>query len=57
MSPSFACLRKERRKMAKKFVQNDNALAIAYYRYSSHSQSDASIEQQRSAARNYAVRV
>lgn len=40
--------------MAKKFVQNDNALAIAYYRYSSHSQSDASIEQQRSAARNYA---
>ena len=40
--------------LAKKFVQNNNDLAIAYYRYSSHAQSDASIEQQREAARNYA---
>lgn len=32
--------------MAKtEFVQNDNNLAIAYYRYSSHSQNEASIEQ------------
>lgn len=30
----------------KKFVQNDNNLAIAYYRYSSSSQNDASIEEQ-----------
>jgi len=31
----------------KKFIQNDNNYAIAYYRYSSHSQNDASIAQQR----------
>ncbi len=40
--------------MAKKFIQNNNDFAIAYYRYSSHAQSDASIEQQREAAKNYA---
>ncbi len=40
--------------MAKKFVQNNNDFAIAYYRYSSHAQSEASIEQQREAAKNYA---
>lgn len=40
--------------MAKKFIQNNNDLAVAYYRYSSHAQSDASIEQQREAAKNYA---
>lgn len=34
--------------MAKtEFVQNDNNLAIAYYRFSSHAQNDASIDQQR----------
>ena len=34
--------------MAKtEFVQNDNTLAIAYYRFSSHAQNDASIDQQR----------
>lgn len=31
----------------KKFAPNDNNLAIAYYRFSSHSQNDASIDQQR----------
>lgn len=35
--------------MAKKFVPNDNDFAIAYYRFSSHAQSDASIQQQRDA--------
>ena len=39
----------------KKFVQNNNNLAIAYYRYSSHAQNEASIEQQREAAEKYAV--
>jgi len=39
----------------KKFIQNDNNLAIAYYRYSSHAQNDASIEQQRQAAQTYAA--
>lgn len=34
----------------KKFKQNDNNLAIAYYRYSSHSQNEASIEQQHELA-------
>ena len=35
--------------MAKtEFVQNDNNLAIAYYRFSSHAQNDASIDQQAS---------
>lgn len=36
------------------FVQNENNLAIAYYRYSSQSQNDASIEQQQEQARLYA---
>ena len=41
--------------MAKKtFVQNNNNLAIAYYRYSSRSQNDASIAQQREMAHKYA---
>ncbi len=39
---------------AKKFVQNDNNLAIAYYRYSSHSQNEMSIDQQRQQAHAYA---
>ena len=34
----------------KKSKLNDNNLAIAYYRYSSHSQNEASIEQQRELA-------
>ena len=38
----------------KKFVQNNNNLAIAYYRYSSHAQNEASIAQQREAAEKYA---
>ena len=38
----------------KKFVQNNNNVAIAYYRYSSHAQNDASIDQQREAAEKYA---
>lgn len=38
----------------KKFVQNDNNLAIAYYRYSSHAQNETSIEQQRTEAERYA---
>ncbi len=38
----------------KKFVQNNNNLAIAYYRYSSHVQNEASIDQQREAAEKYA---
>jgi len=38
----------------KKFKQNDNNLAIAYYRYSSHSQNDASIEEQQELAKLYA---
>lgn len=37
----------------KKFVQNNNNLAIAYYRYSSHAQNEASIDQQREAAEKY----
>lgn len=41
--------------MAKKFVPNDNDFAIAYYRFSSHAQSDASIQQQRDAAQKYAA--
>lgn len=32
--------------MAKKFVPNDYDFAIAYYRFSSHAQSDTSIQQQ-----------
>lgn len=38
----------------KKFAPNDNNLAIAYYRFSSHSQNDASIEQQRDLAHEWA---
>lgn len=30
----------------KRFAPNDNNLAIAYYRFSSHSQNEASIDQQ-----------
>ena len=40
---------------SKKFIPNNNDLAIAYYRYSSHAQSDSSIEQQREAAQKYAA--
>jgi len=38
----------------KKFVQNDNNLAIAYYRFSSNAQNEQSIDQQRQAAERYA---
>ena len=38
----------------KKFVQNDNNIAITYLRYSSHAQNDASIEQQRELAEQLA---
>ena len=38
----------------KKFAPNDNNLAIAYYRFSSHSQNDASIDQQRELAHDWA---
>lgn len=38
----------------KRFIQNDNNLAIAYYRYSSHAQNETSIDQQRDAALKYA---
>ncbi len=41
--------------MAKKFVPNNNDFAIAYYRFSPHAQSDASIQQQRDAAQKYAA--
>lgn len=41
-------------KKRKAVVQNNNNLAICYYRYSSHSQNDASIEQQQRAAQEYA---
>nr|WP_084594845.1 recombinase family protein [Atopobium sp. oral taxon 199] len=37
-----------------RFVQNDNNLAIAYYRFSSHSQNEASIDQQREQAQAFA---
>lgn len=36
------------------FKQNDNNNAIAYYRYSSHSQNEASIDQQRELAHKWA---
>ena len=36
------------------YKQNDNNLAVVYARYSSHSQNEASIEQQLEAAREYA---
>lgn len=38
----------------KRFAPNDNNLAIAYYRFSSHSQNDASIDQQRELAHEWA---
>lgn len=38
----------------KKFAPNDNNLAIAFYRFSFHSQNDASIDQQRDLAREWA---
>jgi len=38
----------------KKFIQNDNNLAITYLRYSSHAQNETSIDQQREAAERYA---
>ena len=38
----------------KRFAPNDNNLAIAYYRFSSHSQNDASIDQQRDLAHEWA---
>ena len=41
--------------MAKKHSYNDNNMAIAYYRFSSHSQNEASIDQQREAAQKYAA--
>ncbi len=40
--------------MTKKFKQNDNNYAIAYYRFSSHAQNEASIDQQREQAQSYA---
>lgn len=39
----------------KKEIQNNNNMAIAYYRFSSHSQNEASIDQQREAAHKYAA--
>lgn len=39
---------------SKKFKQNDNNYAIAYYRFSSHSQNEASIDQQRERAQAWA---
>ena len=39
----------------KKHQANDNNLAICYYRFSSHSQNEASIEQQRDAAHKWAT--
>lgn len=38
----------------KRFAPNDNNLAIAYYCFSSHSQNDASIDQQRDLAHEWA---
>ena len=38
----------------KKFKRNDNNLAIAYYRFSSHSQNEASIDQQKELAHEWA---
>ncbi len=38
----------------KKFELNDNNLAVAYYRFSSHSQNEASIDQQRELAHAWA---
>ncbi len=33
--------------MKKQFVQNDNNMAVAYYRFSSHAQNEQSIDRQR----------
>ena len=43
--------------MAKRrsFTPNDNNYAVAYYRYSSHTQNEASIDQQRHAAQGFAA--
>ncbi len=40
--------------MSKKFKQNDNNYAIAYYRFSSHAQNETSIDQQKEQAHLYA---
>lgn len=40
--------------MKKRFVPNDNNLAICYYRFSSSAQNEASIDQQKEAAHRYA---
>lgn len=40
---------------SKRFEQNDNHFAYAYYRYSSHAQRDCSIEQQRIEAHAFCV--
>lgn len=34
---------------------NDNSLAVAYYRFSSHSQNELSIDQQKEMAQSYAT--
>ena len=39
----------------KKQTHNDNNMAITYYRFSSHAQNEASIDQQREAAKKYAA--
>lgn len=46
---------KGKRGAAKRFEQNQGNSAIAYYRYSSDAQRDASIDQQREAAQQYAA--
>lgn len=46
---------KGKRGAAKRFIQNQGNSAIAYYRYSSDAQRDASIDQQREAAQQYAA--
>ena len=40
--------------MKKQFIQNDNNMAVAYYRFSSHAQNEQSIDQQRELAEEYA---
>jgi len=40
--------------MRKQFVQNDNNMAVAYYRFSSHAQNEQSIDRQRELAEEYA---
>lgn len=41
-------------RLSKKFKQNNNNYAIAYYRFSSHAQNETSIDQQREQAHLYA---